>query len=270
MKAEPRTLADAIRGMDERQLVALLMARPDLAQPRPTSLADLVERAGSPTSAAMAVDRLDTWQRAVAEALATSTEPVTARALAGLLDADTSAVQSAFDALTARALAWSSNTRTRSIHLTRAAAMAFGPYPAGLAQPSPAPLSTGGIDEALAAADREEHEVLQRLVWQPLGRLRGAQRPITLTNASTPSERLVARKLLRPIAEDSVVLAREVALRLREGRLFPRPIPTAPPAMPPADASPVQANAALGTATEALEAQRAFLARALRAADEAR
>lgn len=254
MSAAPRTLADAIRGMDERQLVALLMARPDLAQPRPTSWADLVDRAGSPTSAAMAVDRLDTWQRAVAEALATASEPTTARALAGLLDAEVSAVQAAFDALTARALAWSSNTRTRSIQLSRAAAMAFGPYPAGLAQPSPVPLSMQAIDQALAQADRQEHEVLQRLVWQPLGRLRNAQRPITLANAATASERLVARKLLRPIADDSVVLAREVSLRLREGRLFPAPIPTQPPGMPAADAGPVQANAALGTAVEALEA----------------
>ncbi|MBO1031014.1 DEAD/DEAH box helicase, partial [Tessaracoccus sp. SD287] len=206
MSAAPRTLADAIRGMDERQLVALLMARPDLAQPRPTSWADLVDRAGSPTSAAMAVDRLDTWQRAVAEALATASEPTTARALAGLLDAEVPAVQAAFDALTARALAWSSNTRTRSVQLSRAAAMAFGPYPAGLAQPSPVPLSMQAIDQALAQADRQEHEVLQRLVWQPLGRLRNAQRPITLANAATASERLVARKLLRPIADDSVVL----------------------------------------------------------------
>ena len=253
MTPEPRTLADAIRGMDERQLVALLMARPDLAQPRPTSWGDLVERAGSPTSAAMAVDRLDSWQRAVAEALATGTEPATARALAGLLDADTSAVQTAFDALTARALAWSSNTRTRSVQLTRAAAMAFGPYPAGLAPPSPVPLSIPAIDQALAEADRQEHEVLQRLVWHPLGRLRNAQRPITFTNAATASERLVARKLLRPVSDDSVVLAREVSLRLREGRLFPAPIPTQPPGMPAADATPVQANAALGTAVEALE-----------------
>lgn len=240
--------------MDERQLVSLLMARPDLAQPRPTSLTDLIERAGSTTSAAMAIDRLDSWQRAVAEALATSTEATTARALAGLLDSDTSAVQAALDTLTARALAWSSNNRTKSVQLTRAAAMAFGHYPAGLAQPSPVPLSPHSIDQALADASREEHEVLQRLVWQPLGRLRNAQRPITTANAVTPSERLVAAKLLRPVSEDAVVLAREVSLRLREGRLFPEAIPTQPPAMPPADATPVQANAALGSAVEALEA----------------
>lgn len=255
MSTEPRTLADAIRGMDERHLVALLLARPDLAQPRPTSLGDLIERAGSPTSAAMAVDRLDTWQRAVAEALAASGEPTTARTLARLLDAEVAAVKSAITALTSRALAWSSNARTASVQLTRAAAMAFGPYPAGLAQPSPVPLSDQAIDAALAAADREEHEVLQRLVWHhPLGRLRNAQRPITTVNAATPSERLVAAKLLRPVSEDSVVLAREVSLRLREGRLFPVPIPTQPPVMPAADATPVQANAALGTAVEALEA----------------
>ncbi|MGA4669076.1 helicase-associated domain-containing protein [Propionibacteriaceae bacterium Y1923] len=253
MSDQPRTLADAIRGMDERQLVTLLLARPDLAQPRPSSLGELVERAGSPTSAGLAVDRLDTWQRAVAEALATCTEPTTARALAGALDADQSAVQSALDTLLAWALAWSPNSRTGSVLLTRSAAMAFGPYPAGLAPPSPAPLSTIAIDQALAEADREQHEVLHRLMWQPVGRLRNAQRPITTANAVTASERLVAARLLRPVADDAVVLAREVAMRLREGRLFPEPVAPQPPALPAAQPDRVQANAALGTAVEALE-----------------
>lgn len=253
MSAAPRSLAEAIRQMDERQLVTLLMARPDLAQPRPASLAELVERAASPTSAALAVDRLDVWQRAVAEGLAANPEPVTARSLAAQMDAETSAVQSAINDLVARALAWPANTRTGSVHLTRAAAMAFGPHPAGLAGRSPVPLGTEAIDAALATASREELEVLERLVWNPLGRLRNAQRPITAANASTPSERLVAARLLRPVGEDSVVLAREVSLRLRGGRLFPEPVPSRPPAMAPAEPTPVQANAALGTAVEALE-----------------
>ncbi|MGA4507968.1 helicase-associated domain-containing protein [Propionibacteriaceae bacterium G1746] len=249
----PRTLAEAIRAMDERGLVTLMLARPDLAQPRPASLAELVERASSPVSAGMAVDRLDTWQRAVAEALAAQPEPTTARGLAAQLDADTSAVQAALDTLVARALAWRTNTRTGTVLLTRAAAHAFGPHPAGLAAPSPMPLTDASIDALFADLPADQRTIVDKLVWQPVGRLRHAQRPITTTNASTPSEHLVAKKVLRPISDDQVVLAREVSLRLRGGRLFAEPVATRPAPLPPAEPTPVRANAALGTANEALE-----------------
>lgn len=248
----PRSLADALRAMDEKQLVTLLRERPDLAQPRPASLSELVERAGAPASAQQAVDRLDLFQRRVAETLAALVEPVSARHLAGMLGADLGAVEAALTVLQRRALAWGNG---RTVQLTRAAASAFGPHPAGLAAPSPVPLPPEQVNLALAEADAEEHRLLADLAWHPRGRLRGATRPMTLQSASSPAERLLARRLLRPLDEETVVLPREVALNLREGAFFPDQVSSRPPELPPVrhGRAHILGHAALGSAGEALE-----------------
>ncbi|MDK9651320.1 hypothetical protein [Propionibacterium freudenreichii] len=44
MSASSRSLADAIRAFDAQQLAVLLRARPDLTQPRPLDLSELIER----------------------------------------------------------------------------------------------------------------------------------------------------------------------------------------------------------------------------------
>ena len=247
----PRSVADAIRAMDEPALVSLLQARPDLAQPRPATLTELIERATSATSSQLAIERLDSWHRRVAEGLAASHGPTSARALAAWLEADKGAVSAAIDRLREQALAWGSGA---TVQLTRPAAAAFGPHPGGLAAPGPAPLDQATIAAALDQADPAEHRLLETLVWQGAGKLRGARRPLTLANAETAAERLVARRLLRPIDEDGVVLAREVALVLRQGRLFRDPVQQSPPGFAAASADKVQANAALGSATELVEA----------------
>ena len=249
-----RSLADAIRAMDEDQLATLMRERPDLAQPRPTSMGDLVERAASATSTAQAVERLNRWLRRVAEGLAAMPEPVSARHLAAVLDADTGAVEAAIATLRRRALAWGSG---QTVQVTRAAAAALGPWPAGLAGPTPAPLSPTALREALAEADEAEHRVLQQLLWEPRGRLRGATRPMPLGSARTPTERLLARRLVRPVDDEHVELVREAALHLREGRFFVDSVSQTPPPFPApeqdATRARIRAQAAMGTALEAIE-----------------
>lgn len=242
-----RSLADELRGRDRQGLVRLFEARGDLVVPRPADLGEVIERAGSRPSTALAIDALDRWQRRVAEALA-ALGPTPITALAKALGVPQPAVSSAVAELRDRALVWS-----RTPQLTSAAVAALGPFPAGLAPPSATPLTDDQIEAALAEADAEEHQVLQRLVWQPHGQLRGARRPVGLTSDSGPAQRLLARRLLRPWDDDHVVLCREVALHLRDGALFAEAVSPEPAPWPSSTSSGatnarIVDSAGLGTA----------------------
>ncbi|MCT2989477.1 hypothetical protein EFN19_09240, partial [Propionibacterium freudenreichii] len=70
MSASSRSLADAIRAFDAQQLAVLLRARPDLTQPRPLDLSELIERLSARASTLRALDRLDAWHLLVAQAVA--------------------------------------------------------------------------------------------------------------------------------------------------------------------------------------------------------
>nr|WP_231747771.1 helicase-associated domain-containing protein [Auraticoccus cholistanensis] len=86
------------------------------------------------------------------------------------------------------------------------------------------------VQEALQQVGEEERTILDRLLWQrPTGALRRADRAVTLAEARSPIERLLALGLLRPADSETVVLPREVALVLRGGRLVPDPVATRAP-----------------------------------------
>ncbi|MGI8457758.1 MAG: helicase-associated domain-containing protein [Propionibacteriaceae bacterium] len=213
--APARTSTDALWARPRAALVRLLQLRPDLRYPLPTGLSDLAARATTSTSVVRAVDALTSWQRLVCEGLAAAPDPVTVEDLATLLDRPLPAVTTAVAALDERALCWGG----QQIHLVRAVRDAYGPYPGGLAPPSTAPLSPEAIDDALAASGDEARAVLDRLVWgPPTGAVRNADRVVTSERATSPVDRLLAHRLLRPLDTDTVVLPREVALRLREPR----------------------------------------------------
>nr|WP_232530772.1 helicase-associated domain-containing protein [Microlunatus antarcticus] len=65
--------------------------------------------------------------------------------------------------------------------------------------------------------------LLDRLVWSPTGVARQSDRAGGAASRS-PVGALLAARLLRSLDGDTVVLPREVALRLREGRLTPEPV----------------------------------------------
>ncbi|WIY82869.1 hypothetical protein [Propionimicrobium sp. PCR01-08-3] len=95
------------------------------------------------------------------------------------------------------------------------------PFPGGLAPASAEPLSDAEITRALEAIGSDELTVLGRLVWgPPIGSVSDARRDVTLRDASSPIDRLLALGLLRPVNNDIVILPREVALVLRGDRFF--------------------------------------------------
>jgi hypothetical protein len=227
-QTRPRTLTEALRGLDRAALVAVLELRPDLSYPLPRDLAELSTRAGTLTSTGRALESLNAWQRDVCEAVAALPDPADVVEVADLMGQPADVVASAVDDLRQRLLLWGEDDQ---LHLVRAAREYFEPYPAGLAPPSPRPLSPTAIDSALADCDDSVRPVLERLAWSPTGAVRNADRPVSVQTARSPVEQLLARQLLRPLDAETVLLPREVALRLRRGRLFAEPAAPTPPAV---------------------------------------
>jgi hypothetical protein len=221
----PRTLAEALRTLPARTLSRLLQERDDLTDPAPSDLTELASRATTTSSVTRALGRLDAWRATVAEGLAALPDPVPTTTLTALLDQPLALVAGAVDELRALGLVWGDADQ---LHLVRPAREAFEPFPGGLAAPSPRPLSDAQIDAALERCSPAARTVLNRLLWSPTGKVRNADR--TPANGHhSPVDQLLALDLLRPLDADTVIIPREVAWRLRGGRLRREPVETTPP-----------------------------------------
>lgn len=244
--AGARTLTEALRRLDEAELARLLSLRPDLAYPVPTDVGDLSAQATTTTSVARALDDLNAWRRLVAEGLAALSDPASLAELTDLLHADAVACSAAVADLRSRALLWGSD---EELHLVRAARDLLGPYPGGLAPPSPRPLPVDVIDGLLSEAGEGARPVIERLLWSPAGTVAGADRSVTVQTARTPVEQLLARRLLRPVGPDTVLLPREVAWQLRGRRFTADPVAATPPAVSGRNRTPAPVDrAAIGAA----------------------
>ncbi|MFF4039760.1 helicase-associated domain-containing protein [Streptomyces sp. NPDC001816] len=293
----PRSLAEALRARDDASLAALLRSRPDLITPVPTDLTQLATRAGTRASVLRALERLDRFALQTAEALAVAPEPASYEILLGLMagyardETVAAALPRAVATLREQALVWGDDERLRLVRTAREllAPSAQHPSPTGLGpsvQEATAGMSPGRIQEIVGAAglasthdsvsaaaaltalftDRKKmaallakapeaaREVLSRLVWGP---------PYGQVTADPAAHLrwLLDRGLLLPTAPGTVVLPREVALHLREGRAHRAPEPL-PPAVEPAathgpqivDATAAgQAYSALATVEELLK-----------------
>ncbi|MER6295285.1 helicase-associated domain-containing protein [Streptomyces althioticus] len=263
--AAPRSLAEALRGRDDVSLAALLRSRPDLITPVPTDLTQLATRAGTRASVVRALERLDRFTLQTAQALAIASEPATYDELLGLMAGDdgdpavSAALPHALGTLREQALVWGGDGRLRLVRTAREllAPSPQHPSPTGLGptvREAGAGISPGRIQEILATAGlpsthdsvsaldaltglfddpermsalldqapSESVEVLERLVWGP---------PYGQVTAD-PALRLrwlLDRGLLLPTAPGTVVLPREVALRLRAGRAHRTTEPVPPP-----------------------------------------
>lgn len=209
----PRTLTDVLRTRDSDQLTDLIRSRNDLGYPLPRDIADLASQANTSTSVQRAIETLNAWQATVLKALAVLPDPAGLAGIADLLGAAEQPVAAGVATLRQIAVVWGDD---QHLHLVRAARDHFGNYPGGLAPPSPHPLTAEQIDAAISACGTDVMPILERLTWgPPTGTVSDADREVTVATARTPVEKLLARRLLRPLSRDTVVLAQEVALRLR-------------------------------------------------------
>lgn len=279
------TYADWLRARSDDELRALLSARPELLAPVPADLTALAARATTPAAISRALDRLDRFTLAVLEAVLVLPDPAP-RALAAALGAPRARVDDALAVLRRHGLAWGGRTPNAAPGVRQAL-----PHPAGLGPPvrevfagySPERLTALVADldgtaprgfpdadrllarlaELLAApgplidgAGPEARAALDQLAWgPPVGRVADARRPVRVDTATTPIERLLARGLLAAEDDRTVTLPREVALHLRDGRLF-RDVPADPPPLgepaAPAHSEETVVRAAAGEAATAV------------------
>ncbi|MFG2553253.1 helicase-associated domain-containing protein [Streptomyces sp. NPDC048581] len=261
----PRSLAEALRVRDDASLAVLLRSRPDLITPVPTDLTQLATRAGTRASVVRALERLDRFTLQTAEALAVAADPATYDELLGLMAGDAGdpavagALPHALGTLRDQALVWGGDDRLRLVRTARELLVPAPqhPSPTGLGptvREATSGMSPGRIQEIVTTAglasthdavsavaslsalftDRrrmaalladvpeESREVLSRLVWgPPYGQVTADPAPHL--------RRLLDRGLLLPTTPGTVVLPREVALHLREGRAHRATEPLPPP-----------------------------------------
>ncbi|WP_347350903.1 helicase-associated domain-containing protein [Intrasporangium sp.] len=234
MAVPSRSLADDIRRRTDDELVALVLARPDLARPAPADLTGLAARAGTRASVQRAVEALDQGHLQVLEALVLAGEgatPTDVRRLLAAAEADDATVGAIVEDLRRVALLW----RTDGVHhVVRTVPEVLGRTVAGLGAPirdlRPTPSrATATIEDptALAAlldeAPPAARAVLDRMAWgPPLGV------PPTGGAGRTAVGWLLEHQLLVSVPSDRVALPREVGLALRGGRLHRTTALTAP------------------------------------------
>jgi hypothetical protein len=206
------TLTEWLRAQDESMLVGLLRARSDLGTPPPADTAVLAARAGARASVARAAEGLDTVALAVIDALVVSDadrEPVPLSTVDAMLGAP---ARAAVDELRRLALAWGEDD---AIAIVPAAREVCGQFPAGLGRRSPE-LDRADLGELLGQVSESERRLLNALAHgQPIGRTKDAATPVSLEEAETPVQRLLALGLLLRRDAETVELPRQVGLLLR-------------------------------------------------------
>ncbi|WP_409484850.1 helicase-associated domain-containing protein [Arsenicicoccus dermatophilus] len=254
----PRSLADDLRGRSEEELVALLLARPDLARPAPADLTALAARAGTRASTQRALEGLDAGRLQLLEALLATGSPADVTQAARWLGAGSGPERQALDRaladLETAALVWRSGA---DLAVTRTVGDLLGPRPGGLwpglatlLVAVPASVRTPqSLAAEVASVPAGARAVLERLAWGP-GALAADERAL----ASADVRALLDRRLLVPWGEDQLVLPREMALHLRGGRLLAEPA-LLPPAVPTTSRPGAVVDLAAGGAASELLAQ---------------
>ncbi|GAA2726468.1 helicase-associated domain-containing protein [Cellulomonas aerilata] len=226
------TFSEHLRARSDPELVDLLARRPDLANPSPSTLASLAARATSRVSLERALVGVDASVLQVLESvvalhdvLPAVTAADVARAVGARPDADPTpapdddvALTGVDDALAEAlglALLWDTGT---DLHPAPGLPEVLGPYPAGLG-----PVVDRLPDDlgaALAGAPPAARGVLDALAWgPPVGRRPAASAP----EAQSAVDWLLGNGLLARADAAHVVLPRQVALVLRDGRTHREP-----------------------------------------------
>jgi hypothetical protein len=222
------SLADWLRAASDEALTALLRTRRDLATPPPADTTVLATRAGTPGSVARACEALDTFTLATLDALllaGADTRYVERAEVEKIISED---IRPSLERLRARALVWGEDSALR---VPPSAREVVGPFPAGLGGSSPELVGLD-VEAALAEIGEDERALITTLAaGPPVGKSRDASSELTLDEAVTPVQRLLARGLLLRRDDQTVELPREIAVALRGRHVF-SPIALTEPELP--------------------------------------
>lgn len=214
-----RSLAEELRRWSDARVAALLRARPDLANPAPHDSTQLASRAATRSSLHRALDGLDRLELCTLDALWVlgQTTPVELR---GCVNAGAERVDEALERLLDLALAWPAPGGLRALSGTGDALRgsvtegASGLWPRSPDHPSPEE-----VDARLAALGPAARALLEHVAANGgQGTTGSARRTASVADARSPVEELIARRLLVPRDDGTLVMPGEVGLRLRGGR----------------------------------------------------
>jgi hypothetical protein len=212
----PRTLADQLRSWPDERLAALLEARPDLGTPAPADSAQLAGRAVVRSSVVRAVDLLDRLELTVLTAVVQEA-PTGSLRIREVVHAAPEAVDAALDRLHGLALVWGTPEVWRPVTtVVELLGVPAGPEPSTIAR-------------LIAGLDTRARSILDHLdESDAAGTVAEARVPTRAEDASTPTEHLLARRLLVPRGDRHVVIPWHVQLHLRGGRSTREPVDRVP------------------------------------------
>ena len=207
------SFTEELRNRSDDQIMALFSLRPDLISPVPTDLMALAARANSAPSLLRARESLDRFRLDILTALCTLEEPI---AIEQVLSVTMAQAAGAVESLWQIALLYKDGERYRIPSNVRTL---VGENPAGLGAKSSRPVDF----ERLTQAPKGALETLQRMVWGP------PKGQITDVKKAPPVIKwLLENNFLAPFDSQTVLLPREVAMHLREGKVFKMLQPTRP------------------------------------------
>lgn len=207
------SFADELRARDDAAMARLFSLRPDLLTPVPADLSALAARANSMPSLIRALESLNRWQHDLLIAASALFEPFSAAELIAITAPE---AEFTIADLAARALIYRDGKKFRMPGNIRSI---LGDEPFGLGPHSPVPVDLSALNEA----PKTSLEVLSRLVWGPPRGQIGS-----ITKAGPAIGWLLEKHLLMPVDSHTVVLPREVAIFLRNGKIFKEPTVIAP------------------------------------------
>jgi len=223
-----RTLADQLRGWPDERLVALLRARPDLATPAPQDSSQLASRAATRSSIHRALDGLDHLELSVLDALLVAGQ-TTSEELISIVRADEARTSAALQHLLDLALAWEAPGGVRPLTGVADAMRGMPGLLSGLRPSSPDAARPAEVAARIAELSPAAAALLRHVDEHGgEGTTGSARRTVTPSEARSPAEELISRRLLVPREGDAVVLPGEVGLALRGGRTTAEPVDDVP------------------------------------------
>jgi hypothetical protein len=259
--AQPRTLAEQLRGWSDEELVRLLTARPDLAMPTPQDTSQLASRAGTRASVLRAIDQLTQLDLTVLDAVLALGGATSSSRVLDAVHAQREHAAESLDRLRALALVWGTDESLRAVSvltdvlgtrlsgLGQQASTLLGGYgPArvmtlardlGLTPTGDRHDDVLGIADVLADTDRvralvSEVDDKARAILDHLeregkeGAVENTERTTSRASRGSPVDQLLARGLVIARDRRHVAVPREVALALRDGRTTRERVDVAP------------------------------------------
>ena len=206
------TFADELRARSDEDLATIFKLRPDLVTPVPNDFSALSARASSTPSLVRALDSLNLWHYQLVEAACALPEPFKKSELVAVTSEETAF---ALDHLWQMGLLYKEGNNFRTPTNLK---LLIGEEPAGLG-----PISVKKFDFAtLKQIPKASEEVLAKLTWgPPRGQIANIKKPGNAIGWLLENNVLVA------LDSHTVALPREIAIKLRGGKIHKEIVSTA-------------------------------------------